>query len=176
MSQEYCSRASTAQRARAENIHVFSLKAGEYIKTVGSAYDAAEFVDPALDNKRKKIVAGRIWAVCKANKGHAYGYIWRSESKHSTERLSQSELLIEQLPAHKKTVLQFSIDGILLAKYVSAAEAARQIAGELPKKKLRHIAQTINQACQETSERYAKYRGFVWKYEEEPKTNVNEVV
>lgn len=72
MSKQYCKTNSIAQRSIAPNISCFNLKTGELVKVFNSCYDAAEFLNLTVSSK---ILGGRIYAVCKTKKGHAYGYI-----------------------------------------------------------------------------------------------------
>lgn len=72
MSSELCKIDSEAQRNNAPNVSCYNLETGKLIQVFNSCMDAAEFL-ALTGNLRTK--AGRIYAVCTAKKGHAYGYI-----------------------------------------------------------------------------------------------------
>ena len=53
---------------------MLDIETNEILQTFANAYEAARIVFPEKD---EKTTACRIFSVCKANKGKAYGYFWR---------------------------------------------------------------------------------------------------
>lgn len=110
------------------------------------------------DNKRMvDIYATRLYVICTAGKGHAYGYIWRYDT--GSTNISPEELCIEHTPARAKIVQQYAFDGELIAEFESAAAYSKTITKDYTEQ--RRIARGINGCCNGDSK---TYHGFIWKY------------
>lgn len=159
MSVQYCKKGSEAQRNNAPSICCYSLESGELLTIFNSAYDAAEFLK--LDTP-SKTVASRIRCVCMTGHGHAYGYIWRNAKDYNKcKKLLDDELNREHKNPRSKLIEQYSLDGILIATYDSAATYSKAISAD--SKEQRRIARGINGCCIGDSK---TYRGFIWKYKQ----------
>lgn len=160
MTKESRQKTSKAKRKIAPNISCYNLESGKLVQVFSSCYDAAEFILPTIDTPLKT-VATRIHAVCKAGRGHAYGYIWRHETDYlDITQLSKEELSIEHLPAKAKTVGQYDKEGNLIKIWESAASYARTISSEYNKQ--RRIAKTVCEACRGI--KCKTYKGYIWKF------------
>lgn len=159
MSLQYCKKNSEAQRNLAPNINCYDFNTGKLIKVFNSCYDAVEELDTKV-KANVRTVASRIHVVCKLGKGHAYGYIWRYNSKYKDILiLSEEELNIEHLNPRAKILQQFDLQGNLIAEFESAAQYSKQLAEDY--KEQRRIARGINGCCVGDSK---TYKGFIWKY------------
>ena len=140
----------------------FNKYTGEFIKEFEGTYFAAASLNLSNSyHKVSSIYAGRIFAVCEAKKGSAYGYVWRFTKDYPNKILPKKELLkIDKSPV-AKTILQYDLNGTLIAEFESAPVYARTV--ESDKKEQRKIAQRINVACRS---HYKIYRRFIWKYKE----------
>lgn len=158
MSEQYCKRASIAQRNSAPKVAMYELATGKYLQTFNSAYDAGEYI---LANQKLvtklKTISSRINAVCRQNKGHAYGYIWRFFQNEVN--LSLQELQIEHIVPRAKRIQQFTINQVFIAEYDSAAMYSKLQTSDRAEQ--RKIARDINSCCEG---RQKTYRGFIWKY------------
>ena len=157
MTKQYCKTDSIAQRKNAPNISCFDLNTGELVRVFNSCYDAVEFLNIKVSNK---IAGSRIHSVCKAKKGHAYGYIWRFETEYlDITKLTDEELLKEHLNPRAKIIEQYDLNNNLIATWESAAAYSKTQTDIYSKQ--RNIAKTINETC---NGKYKTYKGFIWKY------------
>lgn len=134
-------------------INAFDLKTGELWKTFRFATDAvAELnLQPAANS--------RILLVCKEQKGHAYGYIWRYKKDFDVAFLSDEIVKYEKKTPRAKTILQYDLENNFIAEYESAAQASRVLQEDSSKQ--RTYAKAINEVCRGKRKTAHKY---IWKY------------
>ena len=105
------------------------------------------------ENPLNNAVSNLEWCTAKYNMNYGNGAKTRhskidytAESRKTTARINRSK--------RSKTVLQYSINGELIAKYNSAAEASRKTGANHS-----HIVECCN------GKRYKTVNNFIWKYE-----------
>lgn len=137
-------------------INAYDLKTGKLWKTFRFATEAVQELNlqPSANS--------RILLVCKEQKGHAYGYIWRYKTDFDLAELSIETMQRETKTPRTKAVLQYDLQNNLIAELDSAAEASRII--QPNKAKQRTVAKAINDACRGVKK--TAY-GFIWKYKEQ---------
>jgi hypothetical protein len=160
MTEESRQKTSEAKRRIAPSISCYDFETGKLLQVFNSCYDAAEFLQPNITTPLKT-VATRIHAVCTVGKGHAYGYIWRHETKYlGVSQLNKQELTLEHLPAKAKKVGQYDKNGTLLQIWESAASYSKTITEDYNKQ--RNIAKTVCNACRGV--KVKSYKGYIWKF------------
>lgn len=120
---------------------------GIFIKTYDSLTNAAAAINaPDITN---------LILCCKKQQKSYYDYMWCYHNDEPPTIYSDNKIG-HTTSSNKRTVEQYSKDGKLLASYISAHEAARQI--DNPK-----CANHITECCQGKRK---TCNGFVWKYKE----------
>lgn len=143
------------------NILMFDLQTGVLVNTFVSVQNAVRSLWPELNKSDISTKVTRIASVCKLNKGHAYGYIWRykQDKYEQLVSLEKAELELEHKSPKAKAVQQFNLSGDCLAEFESAACYAKTVTDDY--KQQRHIAKAISEVCRGNRKIYG---GFVWKY------------
>lgn len=137
-------------------INKFDLQTGKLLQTFNNVSEAARSL--AEDPKQIHTIKGRLFAVCKANKGHAYGFIWRKYKKGQLN-IPEEELKLEHRPAKAVPICQYDLDGNFIAEFDSAAMASKQFSDEY--KKQRGIAKNI---CKVLKNKAKIAYNYIWRY------------
>jgi group I intron endonuclease len=103
----------------------------------------------------------RILLVCKEQKGHASGYIWRYRTDFDLAELPLEILQQENKTPRAKAVLQYDLENNFIAEFESAAEASRYL--EHDPAKQRKVAKSISSVCNGKAKTYHK---FIWKFKD----------
>lgn len=83
----------------------------------------------------------------------------RSENiKHAYDKGLRNVYIDKAIKKISKKVVQYSIDGNLVAEYPSAMEAAKQN---------KYNQSSISLYCRGENKRFKTYKGFIWKYKED---------
>jgi len=136
-------------------INAYDLNTGKLWKTFRFASEAVQ--ELSLQDSANT----RILLVCKEQKGHAYGYIWRYKTDFDLAELPLEILQQENKTPRAKAVLQYDLENNFIAEFESAAEASRQLATDSTKQ--RGVAKKINAVCAGKAKTYHK---FIWKYKD----------
>lgn len=134
-------------------INAYDLETGHLWKTFRFATEAVQELG------LQESANSRIILVCKEQKGHAYGYIWRYKTDMDLCELPADVLIQEHKVPRAKPVLQYTLDDTFIAEFESAAEAARVLQPE--EQKRRTYAKAISDAC--SGRKKTAYK-FIWKY------------
>ena len=142
-----------AKAQKVSPINAYDLQTGKLWKTFRFATDAIQELglQPSANS--------RILLVCKDQKGHAYGYIWRYKVDFDLPALPPEVLRLEHKTPRAKAVLQFDLENNFIAEFDSAAAASR--AFQPDKSKQRTFAKKINEAC---LGHIKTAHNFIWKY------------
>lgn len=134
-------------------INAYDLQTGKLWKTFRFATEAIQELDlqPSANS--------RILLVCKEQKGHAYGYIWRYKTDFDLDKLPMEVIQQETKTPRAKTVLQYDLENNFITEFESAACAARVLQPEVTKQ--RAVAKNINEVCRGGKKTAYK---FIWKY------------
>ena len=133
----------------------YELVSGKLVAKFNNFIDASESI---LDNSSDvRTRANRISQVCKANRGHAYNYIWRFEC--GKDVLDEQEVKQENIAPRSKAILQYDLNYNLIAEYVSAAAYSKTIYENFADQ--RRLARAINNACVIEPHIYNEY---IWVY------------
>lgn len=147
---------STSQYA----ICQYDLHTGQFIKSYKL------YTDIIRELSLTDAAVSRISLICKAGKGHAYGYIWRWKSLEYDESsvISDEELVYEnRKAAHVKAICQLTLDHILIRRFDSTIEAARAVSpADTTYAQLRATAAKLNRAATENIDCF----GFFWNFPE----------
>ena len=145
------------------NICQFDLITGQLINKFTNATVAGEFIvaEQNLD-VASTTCANRIAVVCRANKGHAYNYIWRFDT--DIDKLPSNILEQEHIPAKAKAIAQYDLNNNLITVWESAAVYSKTVTTEYNKQ--RNIAKAISSVCNGKAK---TYKNFIWKYIENDK-------
>lgn len=136
-------------------INAYNLQTGRLWKTFRFATEAIQELD--LQHSANS----RILLVCKEQKGHAYGYIWRYKTDFDLAELPMEIIQQETKTPRAKAVLQYDLENNFIAEFESAAAAARLLQPETTKQ--RAVAKTINEVCRGSKKTAYK---FIWKYKD----------
>lgn len=144
------------REAKAQNlsqINAYDLQTGKLWKTFRFATEAIQELDlqPSANS--------RILLVCKEQKGHAYGYIWRYKTDFDLAELPIEVIQQETKTPRAKAVLQYDLENNFITEFESAASAARVLQPEVTKQ--RAVAKNINEVCRGNKKTAYK---FIWKY------------
>lgn len=134
-------------------INAYHLDTGVLWKTFRFTTEAAEALGLG-DTARV-----RIAYVCKAKKGHAYGYIWRYQDDVSTDILPRAIVSAENRSPRAKAIGQYNLDGTLIACWESAAAYSKTVSDEHDIQ--RKIAKRISVVC---AGRQESYNNYIWKF------------
>ena len=134
-------------------INAYDLQTGKLWKTFRFTTEAVQELDLG------DAAGARILCVCKAGKGHAYGYIWRYQESINVNNLSKSEVAIENRPPRAKAVGQYTLDGELIAYWESAAAYSKTISDDYDTQ--RKIAKRVSAVC---TGRQESYNNYIWKF------------
>lgn len=142
-----------AKAKKLSPINAYDLQTGKLWKTFRFATEAIHELDlqPSANS--------RILLICKDQKGHAYGYIWRYASDINSDELPAEVLKQEHKTPRAKAILQFDLENNFIAEFESAAAASRALQPD--KSKQRTFAKSINETCV-GHKRTA--HNFIWKY------------
>lgn len=120
-------------------VRMYSLE-GEYLRTFDCLSDAARF---------SGVTDGSISRVCRGERFSAGGYIWAYDGD-ANRKMSRRITA----PTNKRPVLQFTINGELVAEYQSIGDAAKATGFNAPN--ITHAAKGDLKT----------YKGYKWKYKE----------
>ena len=136
-----------AQKKRRKPVLQFNLL-GEFLNKFESPEDAAHDV-----NGSRNVISG----CCRGRTKTAYGYIWVYEEDYDSTQPMQKQARKQRVleTYFSKTVLQYTLDKILINEFISAAEASRQT--------------NINICCIRDCcrGRQKTAGGFIWRYKED---------
>ena len=134
-------------------INAYDLRTGKFWKTF-------RFTTEAVQELTLGEAAGaRILCVCKAGKGHAYGYIWRYQESTRIDNLPESEVAAENRSPRAKAVGQYTLDGVLISCWESAAAYSKTVSEERDMQ--RKIAKRVSAVC---TGRQDSYNNYIWKF------------
>jgi hypothetical protein len=136
-------------------INAYDLNNGKLWKTFRFASEAVQ--ELSLQDSANT----RILLVCKEQKGHAYGYIWRYKTDFDLDELPLEILQQENKTPRAKVILQYDLENNLIAEFESAAEASRYL--EHDPAKQRKVAKSISSVCNGKAKTYHK---FIWKFKD----------
>ena len=144
-----------AKAQKLSPINAYELQTGKLWKTFRFATEAVQELNLQASANT------RILLVCKEQKGHAYGYIWRYKTDCDLSELPLEVYERENKTPRAKPILQYDLENKLLAEFKSAAEASRQLEPDLAKQ--RKVAKSISSVCNGKAKTYRK---FIWKFKE----------
>ena len=136
-------------------INAYDLNTGKLWKTFRFASEAVQ--ELSLQDSANT----RILLVCKEQKGHAYGYIWRYKTDFDLNELPLEVLQQENKTPRAKVILQYDLENNLIAEFESAAEASRYL--EHDPAKQRKVPKSISSVCNGKAKTYHK---FIWKFKD----------
>lgn len=136
-------------------INAYDLQTGKLCKTFRFAIDAVHELDlPAS-------AQSRILLVCKEQKGHAYGYIWRYKMDFDLSEVPADIFQQEKKAPRAKAILQYDLENNVIAEFDSAAAASRTLEPDVTKQ--RSVAKKINNVCIGKAKTYHK---CMWKFKD----------
>lgn len=148
------------RKAKAQNlspINAYDLQTGKLWKTFRFATEAVEMLN------LQSSANSRILLVCKDQKGHAYGYIWRYKADFDLPELSPEIIQQENKIPRAKAILQYDLENNFIAEFASAAEASRHLEPDIARQRM--VAKNINNVCNGKAKTYHK---FIWKFKIQP--------
>ena len=142
-----------AKAQKLSPINAYDLQTGKLWKTFRFATEAVQELN------LQQAANTRILLVCKEQKGHAYGYIWRYKVDCDLIELPLEVLELENKTPRAKAVLQYDLENNFIAEFESAAAASRHFEPDIAKQ--RKVAKSISNVCNGKAKTYHK---FIWKF------------
>ena len=131
-----------------------------YDLCTGVLWKTFRFTTEAVQELSLGEAAGsRILSVCKAGKGHAYGYIWRYQDDANTNILSKEIVSAENRSPRAKAIGQYSLAGELITYWESASAYSKTVSDEYTVQ--RKIAKRVSTVC---TGRQDSYNNYIWKF------------